>query len=642
MAEYNLFLEFILTGFIFISFFVIISIFGFSLLYILYIRRSDSQQYKLTIKDVIISFGIGISIYISFAYLLSYFNIFNLFTGYLLFCLYDFILIVFFIIKRGNFSSNYLKNKIHRFFGYVKIHSLSFFILFLIFFISFILFWTMISKSIGLMKRDPYLWIKNIYLLLENQSLDLENLGFEYPSGFVFVSTGFLLVWSADLQVFFFLKLASIYYFWLYLTISFLILKQIFKKNYLILFSLILLLFSNHFLSRFIINISSSLAALLILMSFLIILNDYPDYLLGFFITGIYLINPLSCLFYLILISIYILYDIFKHSRNKIFVKKKIKSLLFLVFIAIILLIPYILTYPDDTLDLFNWFDKMLANPRFHSTLVLIFDRTIIISFLLDLDIFNLNIFTKIIFNWWLKNLALHTILNFILFSIAGIFMRNKRNRDKVVLFKISFILVLFFTFIPYFIDINFFKFFRYRSLEAFALGIPILASFTISWIVNKAKHLSNYFSRKISHLKTFSSFKKTLTLESIFIFILLISSFSTLIERDLPEYYYHYDDEYVKVVLYLRQNAQNGSIIYHPNFGREDIGNVLYDMENHFYNLSEIFIEYKSDFVLGLSKFNYLIANKSAFPEEWRYFKYVELTVILNFNNFILYENIA
>ncbi|KKK78039.1 hypothetical protein LCGC14_2847560, partial [marine sediment metagenome] len=362
MDNINFLIAFFLVGIIFILFLFLISIFGYFFFYII-TKRSEKNVLKksnLILERFLISFGIGISVYISYGYILNLFNLFNFFTAYICILFFDIGFIIYYIIrnKRINLSKSYLL-KIKTFF-FNRARIISGLIVLIIFISSFLLYWDITTESLGLLRRDPYMWLEHVYYLIENGSITLETLGYGYPSGFVFITSGSLLIWPDYLMVYFFMKLAAIFYLFLYILISFVILKHLFKSKFLVFFSLLLLYLSNFFLSRNILNIASSFASILVLISFLLIVKDYPIYIQGFILAALFLIHPLTFFFHFIVLSAYVLFKIFSNIRNRHLVLKELGSIFFLLIITLILFIPYFTNYPEEILDLYNFYQNIV------------------------------------------------------------------------------------------------------------------------------------------------------------------------------------------------------------------------------------------------------------------------------------------
>ncbi len=658
MNSIDFLIAFFYVGIIFILFFFIISIFGYFFLFIISKKSKINVLKKpnLMLERFLISFGIGISIYISYCYILNLFNLFNFFTAYIFILFFDIFFLIYYLLieYKRHFFFNSFKIRFRNFF-FNKRKIIPIIIVLIILILSFLLYWNIITKSVGLIWRDPYTWYKKIFYLLDNGSISDVGLGIGYPSGYVFITSGFLLIWPDYITAYFFIKISSIYVLFLYIIISFLILKHIFKKNYLIYISLLLIYLSNFFLERNIMNLPSSLATILVLISILLVVKEYPLYIQGFFLTALFLIHRLTFGFYIIVIAAYILFKIFLNLRNRKLVFKELSSIFFMLIIYIILLIPYILNYPEDILDIFNWYDALINDPRFqyiYNVTVMEFDY----NFLLILpfpfrDIFKFFLVQGRLINR-IRNIFKFTIGIFFIGTIWGLFLSFFRRRKKLMIFTFSVILVLLCNLLPFFLsNLYFIDRFKYRTFETFALSIIILAVFFFECVIKILKGIIhyllfkfNYFKLKINKNKRSLKFLK---IKSVFLLFLLTFITCILIrERELTGYTYLYDDDFVEITLYLRENAEPKSTIGLPFYDTQGMNKLLYNMDCYDYNLSSTLTIHEFFGDLRGNNIEYLIFNNSKFPETWKDDIYYETyynryfgELLLNLTKFSLYN---
>ena len=649
MDNINFLIAFFLVGIIFILFLFIISVFGYFFFQII-TKRNEKNVLKnpnLILERFLISFGIGISIYISYGYILNLFNLFNFFTGYICILFFDVGFIIHYIEKnkRLYFSKSYLLRI--KTFIFNRVRLLSGLTVLIIFILSFLLYWEITTESLGLLRRDPYMWLEHVYYLIENGSITLETLGYGYPSGFVFITSGSLLIWPDYLMVYFFMKLAAIFYLFLYILTSFVILKHLFKSKFLVFFSLLLLYLSNYFLSRNFLNISSSFASILVLISFLLIIKDYPIYIQGFIVAALFLIHPLTFFFHSFVLSAYILFKIFSRIRNRQSVVKELFSIFFMLILASILLIPYFTNYPEDILDLYNFYLNIVNDTRFQDQFNIVsieFENNFFL-FIPFLDFFN--IFRDQQFFNRFNNLTTQTIGLFFIATILGLFISFLIRKKKLIIFSFSIIFVLVSNFLPYFYsDLYVLDSFKYRTLETYALPIIILATFFFESVIKISKMIVNYLNLKFKRLnfkiKGEKPFFKLLKIENVFLLFLFTNITFMMITRDLPEYYYYYNEDYVNITLYLRENAESGSLISHPYLDRNEIHNILYDMSFYQYNFS--ITPLIRDFFLDMQSrhTDYLIFNNSDIIESWKNDNFYNRTfgeLIINLTQFSLYN---
>ncbi|MEE9378490.1 MAG: hypothetical protein V3V33_10700 [Candidatus Lokiarchaeia archaeon] len=512
--------------------------------------------------------------------------------------------------------------------------------------ITFILYWNIITESIGLIRRDPYSYSENIYFLLDNGTITDFRLGLGYPSGYVFITSGFLLLFPDPLIVYLFIKMASLYYILLYIIISFFILKEIFKENYLIFFSLLLLSISNTFIARNIINIPSSLATIIVLISFLVLVKNYSYFLLGFNIAAIYLIHPLTLFFYLPVLIIYLSIKFFSNIKNKRLILKGFFSISCMLMVIIILLVPYMLNYPEEIFNIYYLYENFINNAKYSNGFNQINMKNLKIGLL---QIFNFdfmrNFINSDLLNRW-DYLTNESIEWFFTASFLGIFVNIFNRKKKIIIFNLCVIFVLVSFFLPHFILIGFIDDFKHRSLETFALPIIIMATFFFASILKLARQLTNYLIQKSkfysSILHKYQPVSKILRVDMIILLMLFTNFYFIKIERKDPLYYYYYDEDYVEIILYLRNNIEPDSIIFRPDLERAEIHSILYDMTFYDYNFSA-FPDVGAFFHYMWHKHaDYLIVNNSDVSEQWKkhifydtYFR----ELIINLTEFSLYK---
>ncbi len=649
MNEIDFLIAFFYVGLSFILFFFIISIFGYFFLFIIGKKREGEviKQPYLLLERLLISFGIGISIYVSYGYLLSFYKSFNFLTAYICIFVFDIAFMIYYLIKYKKILHRYCNKRNFRDFFINKNLLISIFIVLFILILSFLLYWEIITESLGLIRRDPYVWLGNIYYLLENGTITSYKLGFGYPSGFAFVTSGFVLIWSDYLIIYFFMKMASIYYLFFYVIVSFFILKDIFKKNYLIFLSLLLLLVSNYFLSRNILNIASTLASIIILISFLVILKGYPYYILGFFIAAIFLIHPLTLFYFLPVLFIYFLIKFLSNIRNRNLIFKGFLSISFMVIILIIVLLPYMLNYPDEIFNITIWYENIIADPRFKN----FFTYTSVEYKKLNLikipfyDFLVLFIDRQLLDRF--QNIGIHSIDNFFIASFFGLFLFLFKRKKKIIIFSVPVLIVLINHLIPFFIyNLDFIDSFKWRTLETFALPIIIMAIFFFVWVLEISRRITNYLTTKLKSynriLNKYKPYSNLIKLESIVLIILFINISSLKITRELPVYDYNYCDDYVEITLYIKGNLEPNSIICYPLPEKDDIHNIINEMDLIGYNLSE-FANIGKFYTFAVKNFaRYFIFNNSEIPEMWKkHISYPSYTsgLLINTTQFSLYR---
>ncbi len=336
------FLNLLLVCLVFYLFVFLISVFGFIFLY--YIRSTNKKVKELNlIESFIISFGIGISIYISFSFILDIFLFFNFFSGYLSIIIIDCAFILFLIyngvINRETFG-NFINSLKKKFKSNSKEILIFITIIIFIIFLQFMAQWEIVTKKYSLLSRDTYGWTGQLWFLLEKGHLWRDRLAIHYPKGYTFFLAGPLLIFPDFRLAYFYFKFGSIPFFSFYIVILGIMLKKIFKKNYMIFTGLLLTLISNTLFARFTTFTSSILPSLLILISLIILRSKCPLYLLGFFISAMFLCNALFAFYIIVILAFLILTNLF--YPNKVIKKILIDDIAKTLILTLILLIPYI------------------------------------------------------------------------------------------------------------------------------------------------------------------------------------------------------------------------------------------------------------------------------------------------------------
>ncbi len=633
MDDYQFFLEFIVVGFLFVTFFFIITIFGFFFFKLSKKSKLFDQSKKIPIlTQAILSFGIGSTIFISFSYFLIIFNAFNFYSSYLPFLIFDIAYLIFWVFtNRLKLRIFFITSKIRNFIVN-RSRLLNFFMIMSLYYFVFILYWEILTESIGLIKFDPYKWLSEVYFLLDNETLSFGYVGDKYPSGFALFTAGFLLPSSNYIISYFFMKFVPIFYILVFLLVGFAIFKKLFLKQWQVFIALILVIASYYFISRNLLNISSSLATLIVSISMLIIVYDFPDYLFGFFVSSLFLVNPLSLYLYILVLFPFLFLKYLLTGKGRKDLKKNLFSFLIFLSLAILLILPYLLAYSENILSIFNWYSNFISNPNFS----LNFNTSP--SFLTL--IFPLDLFKEVTDNWLLiryHNIGVESIFSFSIFSFIGLFL-NIRVKERIfkntLFFKICFIIVLLFNYLPYFFtNLNFMEFFKYRTLEVFILPVVVLAVTTINWLYI----ISIKLEKKIIDLYK-SSFKKKrhnfnfINLEKLLILLLFLNLLPIFQFREPPEYNYAYNDDFVDLILVIRNEADSRSTIYYPYLENDFINFLLFDMEVYPYNLSEGLTYFQFLNNIKKSRIDYLIIYNDDFPIDWTNKIYVDV----NFSRFI------
>jgi hypothetical protein len=220
----------------------------------------------------------------------------------------------------------------------------------LIIFLLFILTQGVIETNLSLPAKDPYNWFLSINYLHKYGDLDYETYTV-YGTGFVIYEAGALLIVDDYYIQYFFVKYTPIFFFFIVILLIFDISSKIFKKDYEILITLIVLLCFNSLLYRFFLCVPSVLATVLgiIFINTLLEKENLRILILrGLLIGGIFLIHLwyfiLILGFFLLFESYYLILNLNRRENKKsevllYFLKKH--GLFFAIII--ILTIPYFL-----------------------------------------------------------------------------------------------------------------------------------------------------------------------------------------------------------------------------------------------------------------------------------------------------------
>ena len=406
-------------------------------------------------------------------------------------------------------------------------------------------------------------------------------------------------------------------------------------------------------------DIPSCLATIILLISLLLICKEYPLYLQGFFLAALYLIHSLTFLLYVFVFVPYLFYKILSNIPNRKFIFKELISTFLMVILVLILLLPYLINYPEDWFNLYSWYDDILNDQRFQNNynypeievgknflLILPFPfPEYLKSFLRKTQLF-----------YRVYNLSAHTIGIFFIGTIGGLFLGFLKRRKKLIIFNLSVILILIYNFLPYFYTkLNLLEEFRYRTFESFALPIVILATFFFEYVIKLIKKIvkglvlkSKLFELKIKNRRLFLNISKYK--DVILLFLLILPTFIVIRtnKREYLDYnfYYYYNDEYVEIILNLRNNAKPDSVISYPYLEREDINKILYDMVLFDYNISNTLTIHEFFHYMEGNHTNYLIFNNSEIPETWKddiyyetYFNRYFGESLLNLTKFSLFK---
>ena len=591
MLEYEYFYYLIITYCIYINFSILIIIFGN--VFVCFIKKRSNRDWNLSkLETIIVSYAIGISLYIMVAYILDIFQLFNFYFAYLPIIIIDIIHIINLYKKRStivNFNS--IKNSI----TLNKKDLIYFSVLIIgIIFLQIFRFWPKLIINSSLASQDPWAWTSGTFYLLDHNHLNRNWFGYWYPPGFNFFCSGNLLITDSKYIAYFFMKLGSMPFLSSYIIVMYSISKRIFKSYSLIFFSLITILSFEFFLYRALPFNPSLIAGLLILISLIIIYSNIPNYLIGLIFGPVYLIHNLSGFYFIIILFIFYTIKVITSFRNS---KVIFKEIIMILIGMLISLTPYfihmLVVWNGDIIGLIQYY---------------IFRNIIsfsIISTSIEANTLNLLTFSNIIGDFLiliefekLVELFEKTIGFFLIFSILALVIRykgkNEHFNDFYNLLKSGMILILglfYFSFLfrlEFIYTDDFYSLLIYRCLETFAPFIILLAGIALEQIFR----ISNKFIDNLNLKHEKIDFSK-ITKYSL-IFLLYSSSFMYYIGRDSFYYSYHYNF-LSENILFIHENIDIGAnitvqdFVYDDNIYTRNIAyRLLYDYNLIYYNSSE------------------------------------------------------
>ena len=624
-----------LTGLIFYLFVFLLVVFGHIFVDIFLKKIIKTTKKTPVIELIFLSFGVGTSIYISISFILLVFNAFNIYTAYFSLIIVDSIYILYrFQIKFENFHSV----KLVYYDSIIKIKKkkksilILFILLFFFIILQFNLQWPLITESEGLMFLDPYSYLRKIYTLLQNGAIYLNGNGngsLYYPNGYYIFCSGALQICKENYILgYYFLKFGSVHLLFLFTIIIFFISLKKFKRVYISVSCVILLLSFYYTIFRFNAFLTGSIGVFFVGISLIIFINQKRFlYLLGFFIPLFYFFNPTICFYFIIVISVYLLIYLFYFDSK--YYKDNIVIIIGIVIVAFILLTPYMiyaLKFGVSVIDLINYNIQLFFKPYVSTTIPGPGPSPEPIS-VIPKNVFDSLI--EFIFGegFTFASKAFQSLLIFGFFSFLGlIYISSKEvgSRKSIhFICKVAFVSII----AAYILvmatshAIFFFVIFQDRIIECLCPFVVILCGFGIEktdFVIQKAgNHLKQfrYFKDKIKFRNEL--LKKILTPKNIFVMILLPSLIGFRFSQnelvsDLT--YYQHDDSLVDSYLYLRENSLPHSNILSPD--NSLMRKILYDMLFFVspFNINTSFSELET-FVVN-NNLNYLLLNKSVYHQ--------------------------
>ena len=630
IPEYgDFFSYFLITSLIFFLFFFLIAILGYIILKFGFNKLFNITKKIPILLNIFLSYGVGLSVYISLSYFLLIFKAFNFYFAYLPLIIIDFSFFILLIIRK-EINREKLKTSCNNFILKIKRNKMYFISIFIalatLIFFQFNFQWALISRSKGLIFEDPYTTLEAVSTLTYDGILNEEfSSFFYYPPGFNIFCSGALLISKNHMIIYNFLKFGSINILFLFVLLIFSLTLEIFKRIYISFVSSMLFLSSYLYTFRMNAFLSSYVATFFICISFVIFITDRKNIsLLGFFIPLIYSINAIAAFYYYILLFFFLILFI-----NK--AKKYSKIILRFFIITLLTFIPFILYLQSlgiNIIYLIDWYYRLTFNTTSH------FQSP---NFIISLT--SINLVDGIIdfffggFIPYVFKLFPETFLFFLIFSLLGLIYKNstKTNTSKSIhiLGIVSLFIILFSTnpLVYDSISSGFFTTYHIRILTFYTPLIVILCGFGIRYIDVKIRKSQLFLKKKREKFINIFQF--------LFIFFLTISSISIHLDQKEVSHtwlQYRHDDMTIESYFYLRTNIPQKSKILVPNLTRSQnfsaINKWLYDMELHIspFNLTTTFLEFEQYsidrnleyFLLEKSNYDQYIFNNLSYIEEY------------------------
>jgi len=581
MEQEWLFFNLLLVSFVLYLFIFLISIFGFIFLFL--IKKINKSDWGLNkIEYLVLSFSIGLSIYISYSFIIDIFQVFNFFTAYLPILVIDILFISFLFYKKKiskKSIENYFLTLIKKLNKNSKKVVTFFLIIIVVLSIQIYFQWRAVTEEYALASKDTYLWLGHYWYLLEEGCLWREGLALHYPKGYVFFLAGPVLIHPNYRFAYFFFKFGGIPFFSFFIITLSIILKKIFEKNFLILFGLILTLLSTFIFARFDVFTSSVIPTFLILVIIIILNSKCPFYIVGFLISLAFLTNSVFALFLLIGFSLLFIVKM-------IFRQKKLKSIFFndilkTSILCIILLIPYIInTIIVQNVSLFDIIYRYSLEFGIVELNFIKINEFEKFGFLLRID------YSDILKQSIPDNDITHGFLDiekkilslFFIFDLIGLILPRKKIIDEkrreifnflrisviVVLFSYAVEIIAFMSPVSIWFLLNF-AWIKWRALEAFVGPCIVMACLVSEIFINKTKKFTIWLSNKCKIYKKminndFGS--KFLKIENIIIILLLISSMGLFVNRSKASNEYYFNKDHIDTIFYIKDNIPENSKI--------------------------------------------------------------------------------
>jgi len=554
--------------------------------------KIDWQLSKL--ENLFINFIVGVVIYVSWGYILTFFKFFNFYSIYLPLIVIS-IFYVFTHIRKNSYS-RFFDNIKHYFKLNYKSLSVNLFFLIAIVSIQLIILCPILFENSALLSKDPYYWTKHVLFLKKYGYVNFETQGGTYPFGFTLYCGGSLLISPDFLTTYSFMKFAGLPLLSIYLIVLYIILKKFIKNKWIIFISLVICLSNIYFLYRMIMFLSSAISVLIILIGILILITKSSNYLLGFVISGSFLFNPAYAFFLILAMGAFYVVKFVKsvHLRKVI-----VKELFHIGLISSVCLIFYILSlflyYHITPIAVIAYFLRLFD---FTSGTQQIFTTgAILIGKILSINLLEL-IFLLIYLGI------------FYFLPIMSLFLKNDfdivKKKDFNLFLKVTILLTLIIIIATPFLNLSrFFSIFFMRVLEVFNPFIIIAIGLILSRVHSKLIIIGTRIEAKLSRFKirNLKKFFPHLSKRSVSIGVLLsISLFTYSYAYNNFVHIYLYDDSVMDCVFYINQEYESNAIIgVHEINENHKVWDLLQNFQLVYYNLldnwtSEEFTNFTQD----------------------------------------------
>ena len=585
------FVNFLLVCIAYYLFTLLIAIFGMIILY--FIKKFNKKEWGLNFLEIfIIAFAIGLSVYISLCFILDIFMFFNFYSAYLSLIIIDVIFLLYLIrckeLTREKVANFITSIKI-RFKNKPRDSTVFIGIVIIILIIQILIQWRIITQSYPIPSKDTYGALGHMYHLLERGYLWRERYSIQYPKGYPFFIVAPVLINPDFRFTYIYLKFGGIPIMSFYMIVMTVILKRIFSKNYLVFIGLMLTLISNILFSRFIVNSSSAIATVMILICFMIIRSKCPFYLTGFLVQIMFLFNPTFAFCYMLIWILFVIINLIsKVSRLKIIlIDYLFKPLILLIFTILSFIINTLVVQNITFIDLLDAFLFFFSISEFNINLSNNSNLLVLNSVYLFKDLSLFNDFLNAFYYMEERILSL-----FIIFAILGLFLPlkkyfGKKFRESINFGKLSLLVLIGLFLIEVFLvnsKVIIILFLRYvilpRAIEGFAGPIIIFCCFQLELIIRKAKIFTYYLKNKYPSYRNLlrnNIFSKFFRIENIIITMLLISVCSTFIVHREVYYNVYFEKDHIETIFYIKDNIPEDSKILVHFY--EDTGDALHSL---------------------------------------------------------------